>query len=70
METIFENLTMTGKSSSIEQSINIFSEMLKNNECDLEEILNMVLNQKLPNELRSIAWRIFLGNPSQRQTIL
>jgi len=61
METIFENLTMTGKSSSIEQSINIFSEMLKNNECDLEEILNMVLNQKLPNELRSIAWRIFLG---------
>jgi len=50
-----------GRSSVIELSISILREILKDDRCDLEEITTMMLNNTLPNELRSIVWRIMLG---------
>jgi hypothetical protein len=42
-------------------SITILREMLKEDRCDLDEVTTMVVNNSLPNELRSIIWRIQLG---------
>ena len=50
-----------GRSSVMELSITILREILKDDRCDLEEITTMMLNNSLPNELRSMAWRIMIG---------
>jgi hypothetical protein len=46
----------------MEFCINTISEFMKDNQSNFEEILStLVINNTLPVELRSIAWRIFLG---------
>ena len=49
----------TGRSKILEISIMILSEFIKSK--DLEDIYGSVINNTLPGELRSTAWRIFLG---------
>jgi hypothetical protein len=45
----------------MENCINILGEVLKDNEINLEEVSGLLINNTLPAELRSIAWRIILG---------
>lgn len=49
----------TGRSKILESSINLLSEFIKIR--DLEDIYGLVINNSLPGEFRSTAWRIFLG---------
>jgi hypothetical protein len=49
----------TGRSKILEASIMILAEFIKTKE--LEDFYGSVINNTLPGELRSIAWRIFLG---------
>jgi len=49
----------TGRSKILESSINLLSEFIKTK--DLEDIYGLAINNSLPGEFRSTAWRIFLG---------
>lgn len=60
METKSRRRSSLGRSNLIENCICIFNELIKSGS-DLDDISNMVVNNTMPNELRSIAWRIFLG---------
>jgi len=51
----------TGRSNIIESCINTLREAIKESEFNLEDISTMVINNNLPNELRPVAWEIFLG---------
>lgn len=53
--------TSKGRSSIMDMSITTLRDMLKDDRCDLDEVITMVVNNTLPNELRSILWRIQLG---------
>jgi hypothetical protein len=50
----------TGRSTVIDNCITTLTELLNNN-CNLEDISGMVINNTLPGEFRSIAWRVFLN---------
>jgi hypothetical protein len=49
----------TGRSKILESSINLLSEFIKTK--DLEDIYGLAINNSLPGEFRSTAWRIFLS---------
>lgn len=49
-----------GKSSLVDLTINTINNYFTNSG-DLEETKTLIINNTLPNELRSIAWRIFLN---------
>ena len=49
----------TGRSKILESSILIISEFIKTK--DLEDFYSYVINSTLPGEVRSTAWRIFMG---------
>src|SRR4051812_24631385 len=51
----------TSRSNIIENCINLLSEACKSDKIDLDEISTLVINNNLPNELRPIVWKIFLG---------
>jgi hypothetical protein len=50
----------TGRGNILENSIKIFNDLIQS-KCDVEEISTYIINNTLPNEVRSIAWRIFLN---------
>ena len=49
----------TGRSKILESSINILSDFIQSK--NLEDIYGFVINNTLPGEIRSTAWRIFLN---------
>ncbi len=52
----------TGRSTIIETCIQILNDASKpSSELDMEEFSTLIINNTLPAELRSIAWRIFLN---------
>jgi hypothetical protein len=59
--TLQHRRSTTGRSNIIESCINTLTDALKDNQFDQEEIATMVINNTLPNELRSVTWKIFLG---------
>ncbi len=50
------------RSSDIEKAINILKNLIRH-DFDLDEISTLVINNKLQNEFRTIAWRLFLKIP-------
>lgn len=58
METIPRKSSI-GKSSLVDNSINLLNDIIYS-KGDMEDISTLVINNNLPNELRSIIWRIFL----------
>lgn len=59
--TFMSRRSSTGRSNIIENCIVVLKEAIKGDKVDLEDLSIMVINNTMPAEFRSTAWKIFLG---------